>query len=158
MSVQDQPLFREASVARATVSSRIGAWCALWTVLAAVLGGISLALLGFAWAAPLVPLALYAAQAAASELLGVRIDAGFLSFPRRPLPAAPFLALWRGRLPVADIKEIKSRPKVFGVERIVARPYFGAELTLHFPGRAEKLAFFEAVRKQKPDISIYRGQ
>jgi hypothetical protein len=51
-------------------------------------------------------LALFGLQGLISELLGVRIDAGGLSFPRRVNANLPFFAFWRRRVPAAEISRI----------------------------------------------------
>ena len=125
--------------------------CAAWLILT----GASFALLS-ARTTPLetvflLLLTIYGIQAFIAEALGICVKKKSISFPRRSIPALPFLVLWRARIECAEIYQIASRPKA----RIRLEKSTGERLWLDFPSCRARLRFFQLVKRASPCISIY---
>ena len=125
--------------------------CAAWLILT----GACLALLS-ARTNPLeivflLLLIIYGIQAFIAEALGICVKKKSISFPRRSIPALPFLVLWRARIECAQIHQITSRPKA----QIRLEKSSGERLRLDFPSRRARLRFFQLVKRADPWISIY---
>ncbi|HTO80565.1 MAG TPA: hypothetical protein VMJ31_12390 [Methylocystis sp.] len=138
-------------------------WCAVWTVAVVVACGFVIhpnRYLQF----PALLFFLYALQALIAEYMGVRISVDWVSAPRR-LPGVwaprrapgiwPIAVLWRTRGSPTEIEGLTSLtargPGVVELEWMR-----GGRIWLLLSGRESKLAFFEALRRYRPQVRIFR--
>jgi hypothetical protein len=91
------------------------------------------------------------------ELRGVSVAADAVSFPRRPFRWLPILSVWRRRVPLRDLDEMTVLRPWCGLQVVLLEGRFGAERVL-FHSRKARLAFFETVKANLPDVRIYRTQ
>ena len=110
------------------------------------------AMVGLAGAA----VAIFAFQASISWVEGVVIRGGQINIPRTLVWWMPFLVLGRTKIPLSAIREITALDKFMGAERVLLAVPEG-QVTVLFPSREKRLAFFDAFKMQKPDIKIYRS-
>jgi len=101
--------------------------------------------------------ALYALQGLIAECLGVRVDEESISLPRRLSTILP-LVFWRRRLPITELREIVSMPRLIGVERVTLGMNFGPQALAVFPSRAKRLQFFRLIERLRPMVNIYRAR
>lgn len=134
------------------------AWCVAWLLLeglglllaASSRGDIAVTTAG-------VVLMLYGFQGLVAEILGVTVKRASIVAPLRPVACAPFLVFWRAKIPFAELREIVSLPSAMGSERAEARWNVGARTTLIFPDRDHKVTFFQALKKRRPRVDIYKA-
>ena len=138
-------------------------WCAVWAVLVA----ISFALIfqrNRYLELPSLLLLLYSLQALIAEIIGVRVSMHWVSAPRRPT------GLWAPRQasgiwPIAVFWRTTGSPS--GVEALTSLSAEGPGVVeiqwmrgsrkwLLLPTRESKLAFFEALRRYRPQLRIFR--
>ncbi|MGB5086606.1 MAG: hypothetical protein WBO09_18890 [Methylocystis silviterrae] len=96
----------------------------------------------------------YALQALAAEVLGVRVSSHNISAPRRfrflPMP----LVLWRTEGSLETIESVVS----ISDNRARLKWPTGARVTLIFQDRDQKHKFFQIVRQLEPDIDLRKGR
>ncbi len=138
-------------------------WCAVWVIVVA----ISCALVAQRnryLELPSLLLLLYALQALIAELIGVRVSMHWVSAPRRPTglwaprqaPGIwPLAVFWRTTGSPSGIEALTSLsgegPGVVELQWMNGRRNW-----LLLPSRESKLAFFEALRRHRPQLRILR--
>ncbi|ARN81382.1 hypothetical protein [Methylocystis bryophila] len=138
-------------------------WCALWAVLVAVSCALVLnpnVYLQF----PALLLFLYATQAFIAEYMGVRISVDWVSAPRR-LPGLwaprqtpwiwPIAVFWRTYGSPSEIEGLTSL-SAEGPGVVELQWMRGGRIWLLLSGRDSKLAFFESLRRYRPQVRIFR--
>lgn len=138
-------------------------WCAVWAVLVAI--SIALVIhpnryLQF----PSLLLLLYALQALIAEIIGVRVSMHWVSAPRRPpglwaprqAPGIwPVAVFWRTSGSPSGIEGLTSL-SAEGPGVVELQWMHGGRNWLLLSNRGSKLAFFEALRRYRPQIRIFR--
>jgi hypothetical protein len=156
------PQVRESS-ARRIAAFRNLRWCGFWAVLVAISGAfvsnpnIFLQL-------PALLFCLYALQALIAEYLGVRVSVDWVSAPRR-LPGLwaprqapgiwPIAVFWRSYGTPSEIEEVTSL-SAEGPGVVEIQWMSGGRVWLLLSDRDSKLAFFEALRRYRPQVRIFR--
>jgi hypothetical protein len=97
----------------------------------------------------------YSAWLLALEGRGIIIDQQTLSFPTRPVPWLPILALTRARLPVEKVTDLTLLGSWLGVERVLLNRRSDHQMLLFEDSNTRRL-FFETMRRRLPAIEIYR--
>ncbi len=130
-------------------------WCYFWAGLAfaGVLGAVLLGDRPLHYLPAI--LALYALQALFAEYLGVTVSAAGVAAPRRLSFLPPQLVMWRIHSSLTDIDNVTSLAK--GNDGVVIlRLTHAPQIRLLFNNRESKLWFFEALRRVRSDVAIYR--
>jgi hypothetical protein len=131
-------------------------WCGFWAILMLASGAL-IALLGDGRLHSVsVVLFLYALQALIAECIGVRVSGGRVSAPRRFSHALPQLVLWRAGALLCDVNRVASISRHGNGGEVNIRWLGEIEVPVMLANRDVKLAFFETLRKSRPDIAIYR--
>jgi len=129
-------------------------WCLLWAALA--LSGAAGALYASnRLQIPAVLFLVYALQALIADWIGVRVSLDRISAPRRPIQLWPYAVFWRTQGSPSDIEGLTSL-SAEGGGVVQLRWMHGAAIRLMFPNRDRKLEFFEAVRRYRPTVRIFR--
>ena len=140
-------------------------WCAVWAVIVAVSCAL-LAQRNRYLELPSLLLLLYALQALIAEMIGVRVSMHWVSAPRRPpglwaprqAPGIwPIAVFWRTSGSPSGIEALTSL-SAEGPGVVELQWMRGGRNWLFLPNRKSKLAFFEAVRRYRPQIRIFREE
>jgi len=158
MLLELHSLGQKASSARSPGATRFWNFktACLWTGVA-LFGGLVF-MWGRSWSlvGPLgAGLAVYALYAAVVSLRGVALDDRRLTLPRSVWPW-PALVLGRREISVVGVGQVTALGKFMGAELVLLSTPDGEETAL-FSSRAQRLAFFEAVRRLNPAIEFYRA-
>jgi len=159
--VRPNPRVRE-SLPRA-ISFRNLRWCGLWAVAVAVTCGFVVhpnRYLQF----PALLLFIYSLQALIAEFIGVRVSVDWVSAPRR-LPGMwtprqapgiwPIAVFWRTSGSPSEIEGLTSL-SAEGPGVVELQWMRGGRIWMLLADRDNKLAFFEAVRRYRPQVRIFR--
>jgi hypothetical protein len=102
-----------------------------------------------------LPIALYALFAAAAAYRGVVVDAASLSAPKIVFRTFPLVAFGRITIPIGALRDATSLGSFMGFQ-VVGLTIADDQLPVLFARRAQKLAFFDALKAIDPTIRIYR--
>jgi len=144
---------------RDAAHGRVPILCALWLLLAigAAAGGLLISETALDILGPVFYLAAaYAVLAFACECLGASIKQSVIRIPWRPLKKLPIAILGRARISIHEVSRITSGHALLGIERAQMRFLTRGRTNVYFSSRASKLAFFDAARRNRPDIGIYK--
>jgi len=129
-------------------------WCFVWlctvvasAYLAARLGGMLQLAAVFMFG--------YALQAFVAEWLGVTVSLDCVSAPRRPAGLWPIAVFWRAQGSPTDIAGLTA-VSAEGAGVVQLSWMRGGTIRLIFPTRDRKLEFFEAVRRFRPNVRVFR--
>jgi len=104
---------------------------------------------------PAVVLFAYSVQAFLAEWIGVTVSLDRVSAPWRPASTWPVAVFWRTQGSPTDIEGLTSfsatQPNVVRLSWMR-----GGKIRLIFPTRDRKLEFFEAVRRFRPSVRVFR--
>lgn len=100
-------------------------------------------------------LALFAAQAAVSFALGVRLGKERIDTPWAPWAQAPLLVVWRRSLALPLLRDMTYLGQFMGSDSVRLSAQEGEFATL-FDSRDRRHAFFAEVRRRQPAVEIYR--
>jgi hypothetical protein len=142
--------------ARMSVALDFTPTCGFWAVLVLTSGTLTVLLDGDRLHTICVALLVYALQALIAECIGVRVTEGRISAPRRVHQALPQLVLWRTGGLLCDVSRVASIAKYGNGGEASLRWLGDLDLPIMFANRDLKLAFFECLRQQRPEIAIYR--
>ena len=131
-------------------------WCGFWAILMLTSGALIALLEDGRIHLISVVLFLYALQAMIAECIGVRVSEGCISAPRRFSHALPQLVMWRARALMCDVNRVASISRSGNGGEVNIRWLGGIEVPVMLAGRDVKLAFFEVLRRSRPDLAIYR--
>jgi hypothetical protein len=145
------------------ISFRNIRWCALWAILVTISFALIFHTSPFLQL-PSLLLLLYTLQALIAELIGVRVSMHWVSAPRRPpgiwaprqAPGIwPLAVFWRTTGSPSGIEALTSL-SAEGPGIVELQWMRGGRNWLLLSNRASKLAFFEVVRRYRPQIRIFR--
>jgi hypothetical protein len=100
---------------------------------------------------------IYSAWLLLLEGRGIIMDEQTLSFPTRPVPWLPILALTRARLPVEKVTDLTLMGSWLGMELVLLNRRSDHQMLLFEDSNTRRL-FFESMRPRLPTIEIYRVQ
>jgi hypothetical protein len=129
-------------------------WCALWAVVVAIATGCVLYANNYLQF-PALLFFIYALQALIAEYLGVRISVDSVSAPRRLPGIWPVVLLWRTYGSPCEIEGLTSLT-VIGPGVVELEWMRGDRIRLLLPDRESKLVLFEALRRYRPQVRIFR--
>lgn len=134
-----------ANVALLLIASFVvaGSTIALATVAPAIIFIASLVLVLVVWALVV-------------ELLGVRIDGGWLTMPRKTLRMLPFLAVRRVSIRLTEIDSVIVEQPRFGVETATIRTLNAEKFRATFTNRDARRDFVQALREANPSIDLMK--
>jgi len=145
------------------ISFRNARWCGLWATAVVIACGFALhpnRYLQF----PALLCFIYALQALIAEFIGVRVSVDWVSAPRR-LPGLwaprqapgiwPVAVFWRSWGSPSEIEGLTSL-SAEGPGVVEVQWMSGGRIWLLLSDRDSKLAFFEALRRFRPQVRIFR--
>ena len=145
------------------VSFRNLRWCVLWALLVVIGCGGLLHPIRYLQL-PALLLFIYALQALIAEFIGVRVSVDWVSAPRR-LPGLwappqapgiwPIAVFWRTSGSPSEIEGLTSL-SAEGTGVVELQWMRGGRIWILLADRDNKLAFFEAVRRYRPQVRIFR--
>jgi hypothetical protein len=160
--VTPNPRVRDSSARRITTFRNLR-WCGFWVALAAACSAFVLNP-NIYLQLPALLLLIYALQALVAEFLGVRVSVDWVSAPRR-LPGLwappqapgiwPIAVFWRTYGTPSEIEGVTSL-SAEGPGVVEIQWMRGGRVWLLLSDRDSKLAFFEALRRYRPQVRIFR--
>jgi hypothetical protein len=129
-------------------------WCAAWAF-AVVIATVCVLYPNRYLQFPALLFFLYALQALIAECLGVRISVDWVSAPRRLPGMWPIALFWRAYGSPSEIEGITSLAAA-GPGVVELNWMRGGRIVLLMADRESKLAFFEALRRYRPQVRIFR--
>jgi len=129
------------------------AWCAFWSAIV-IAGPVVAALPSVTTHIMGVLVGVYGLQGLLAEWLGIRISSTRLSAPQHSR-SFPRLDLWRARGSLGSIESVTALRSGNG-RLVLLRWLEGYDTLLMFPDSARKLKFFDAIRRGRPDIGIWK--
>jgi hypothetical protein len=143
-----------AAKSRRDMSFRNLRWCLLWAALV-VASAVGSYYANNRFQLPAVIFFVYVVQALIAEWMGVRVSLDRVSAPRRPFSLWPYAVFWRTQGAPSDIEGLTS-VSAEGGGVVLLSWIHGAKIRLMFANRDRKLEFFEAVRRYRPNVRIFR--
>lgn len=129
-------------------------WCFVWACAVGASAFLAIRLGGMLQLAA-VFLFGYAVQAFVAEWLGVTVSLDCVSAPRRPASLWPIAVFWRAQGSPTDIAGLTA-VSAEGAGVVQLSWMRGGKIRLIFPTRDRKLEFFEAVRRFRPNVRVFR--
>ena len=99
---------------------------------------------------------IYALQALVAEFMGVRVSAGKVSMPRRPVGLWAIALFWRTRAAPDEIDSLISLPQK-GLGVVELERAHGGSMRLLLPDKHSKHALFAALSNLRPGVPILRA-